>query len=1205
MSLQLILGSSGSGKTSWVNRFIIEESMAHPDRNYMILVPEQFTMETQREIAQIHPRRGTMNIDILSFVRLAHKVFAERGCQDYVVLDDMGKCVILQKAALKQADSLKVFGRNLKRRGFISELKSMLSELYQYGITPDQLESARTGLSDRSILSGKLQDMITVYRAFAGELEEGTITAEEILPVMCRFLPDSQLIRDAVMVLDGFTGFTPVQYQVISLLLQYGGKVMVTVTVDPLMDYRKETLPHELFYLSCHTVNRLLDLAAELEITCEPDICILRSEKEQQLMERKAYGGRTEKQLIVPVKSRFSDMPELAFLEKHVLRFSREQYEKVSASDHPVIHSLYLSVCKSPADEVRSICSRIYDLVMNQGYRYREIAVITGNPEAYGPLFKQELEQCGIPFFMDQKNSLMNNPLVEYIRSLFEIMLKDFSYESMFRFLKCGLGSLSREDRDYLENYVIATGVRGRKRWSEDWERQRRSGAYTDFERLNRIRRQAAEPLLGLHESWSDRKLNVRSRIEILVRFLQEQDLQTQMTEKCSMFRQQGQLLLAKEYEQAWDLIMALLNEIETLMGQEVLSLQDFSACFDSGLEEIRVGLIPACTDRLLVGDMERTRLSGVKILFFAGVNEGQVPKNSSGGGIFTDYDKEQLLSLDIELSPTGRMSSFMDRFYLYLALTRPSDRLYISYAKNDGDGRAMRPASCIAELLSLYPGLSIFDEEDAPAEKSSFLSPAGVWRYLVQGFSDPEYFMENPVWMQVYCYYYQKNREQVEQLLCAMSDGYVEESLTSELAVKLYGQALQASVSRLEQQAACAFSHFLRYGLKLGEREVFSFETADMGNLFHSALEKYFRKVREEKLDITSVEEAKRKELVQICVADAARELGGDVLGDTARSRWLAGRLERITDRTVWALGEQLKEGGYETDGCEVVFEPDNTEAFTIPLTPDLKMMLRGRIDRIDTRQEEDRLYVRIVDYKSGSRSFDLVSVYYGLQIQLVFYMEAAQENLKKRNRQLSILPGGVLYYNIGDPVVDRTPGMEEEDVKAAILNKLQMNGMVTRSSLEESEREAADKKKGSKISVVSDLQFSALQKYIHHTVRTLGQEIMEGRIAVDPYVKGQTSACTWCSYKSICGFDRKRRGYGYRNLASISKDEVWKRIMEDAEDEDDLRETEKLREAEELHETEDLRKTEDLCMMEDLRGTESGMKDMILKKEDPENGK
>ena len=250
MSLQLILGASGSGKTTWVNRHMIEESMKHPEQNYILLVPEQFTMETQRAIAQAHPRKGTMNIDILSFVRLAHKVFAEMGCEDYVVLDDMGKCVILQKAALKHADSLKVFGRNLKRRGFISELKSMLSELYQYGISPEQLETARTRLSERSILSGKLEDMITVYRAFVGELEEGTITAEEILPVLCRYLPDSRQIRHAVIALDGFTGFTPVQYQVIALLLQYGARVLVTVTADPLLDYRKETAPHELFYLS-------------------------------------------------------------------------------------------------------------------------------------------------------------------------------------------------------------------------------------------------------------------------------------------------------------------------------------------------------------------------------------------------------------------------------------------------------------------------------------------------------------------------------------------------------------------------------------------------------------------------------------------------------------------------------------------------------------------------------------------------------------------------------------------------------------------------------------------------------------------------------------------------------------------------------------------------------------------------------------------
>lgn len=1143
MSLQLILGTPGSGKTVWMNEYIINESLKNPEKKYLILVPEQFTMETQRLIVQEHPRRGTMNIDVLSFVRLAHKVFAEMGCEDYVVLDDMGKCVILQKAALKHADSLKVFGRNLKRRGFISELKSMLSELYQYGISPKQLESARSGLSDRSILSGKLADMITVYRAFAGELEEGTITAEEILPVMCRFLPESAVIRDAVIALDGFTGFTPVQYQVLSLLLRYGSRILVTVTVDPLQDYRREAQIHELYYLSRHTIVRLLELAGEQEVVCEPDICIFRSEQERKTALKRSSGR--EAVMITAEKGRFCDSAELAFLEKHVLRFSRDRFEKAGS----VCNALQLSVCRSPADEVRSICSRIYDLVMNRGYRYRELAVITGNPEAYAPLLKQELEYYGIPFFVDQKNSLMDNPLVEYIRGLFEIVLKDFSYESIFRFLKCGLGNCSREDRDYLENYVIAAGVRGHRKWSENWERPRRSGIYTDFDRLNRIRKQVADPLLELKENWTGKKITVRRRIEVLVHFLQEQQVEGQMLQKSKELRRTGHLLLCKEYEQAYGLVMDLLDEIETLMGEEILSLQDFSACFDSGLEEIRVGLIPACTDRLVVGDMERTRLSGIRVLFFAGVNEGQVPKNSSGGGIFTDYDKEQLLACDIELSPTGRMSSFMDRFYLYLALTRPSDRLYISYTKNDGDGKAMRPASCIMEILSLFPGLAVLDEETGEGT-CRLSSPAGSWRYLVQGFADPENSMKDPLWMQLFCYFYQQKREVVEQLLCAVGDGYEEESLTEELAKRLYGQALQASVSRLEQQAACAFSHFLRYGLKLGEREVFSFETADMGSLFHSALEKYFRKIKEEKLDITAVEESRRKELVKICVAEAAGELGSDILGDTARNRWLAGKMVKITDRTVWALGEQLKEGGYETDGCEVVFEPDSTEAFTIELTPEIRMMLRGRIDRVDTREEGDRLYVRIIDYKSGSRTFDLVSVYYGLQIQLVFYMEAAQENLKRRNRRLSVLPGGVLYYNINDPVVDRTPGMNDEDVEAAILNSLQMNGMVTQASLDEESRQSAEKKKGGKIAVVSDRQFSALQGHVHETVRSLGKEIMEGHIAVNPYIKGQISACTWCSYKSICGFDRKRRGYGYRNLSSMSKENVWEQIMEEEEE-------------------------------------------------------
>lgn len=1176
MSLQLIVGSAGSGKTTWLNQYMIEESVRNPEKTYLILVPEQFTMETQRMIVQSHPRNGMLNLDVLSFVRLAHKVFAEMGCEDYVVLDDMGKCVLLQKAALKQADSLPVFGRNLKKRGFISELKSMLSELYQYGISPEQLETAKGQLPTRSILSGKLGDMIAVYRAFIGELEEKTINAEEILPLMCHFLPESMLVRQAVIALDGFTGFTPVQYQVLHLLLQYGAKVLITVTADPLMDYRKELAPHELFHLSHHTVHTLLELAKEQEIETDPDICFFRNSQECALAARRETQhsvvaseetrfARTSRnnsmdappltrQLRIAEGNRFTKAPQLAFLEQHILRYGKWRYtgdEKAGAVD-----SLQMYVYTSPAQEVCNICEEIYNLVMNRGYRYREIAVITGNLERYAPLFKKELQYYGIPFFIDQKNNLMHHPLTEYIRGLFEVINRDFSYESVFRLLKCGLGNCSREDRDYLENYVIALGIRGHKKWGETWKKPRRRSKKVDFERLNQIREQVAVPLLSLRERWKEKGVTVRSRIETLVQFLQEEKIEEQLMQQRQVFLEQGEILLAGEYEQAYERVMELLNEIQALMGNEVMSLQDFAVCFDSGMEEIRVGLIPACMDRLLVGDMERTRLSGVKVLFFAGVNEGQVPKNTSGGGIFTDYDREKLLSCEIELAPTGRMSSFQDRFYLYLALTRPSDHLYISYVKNDGEGKAMRPASCLGELAAYYPSLRVLDGSEIEKEIAKRYSTEGIWRYMVQGLSAPEQSMADPIWMQIYCYFYQTQKESVVYLLKAVLDGYQEESLTEELAQRLYGQALQASVSRLEQQAACAFSHFLRYGLKLEEREVFSFETTDMGTLFHSALEKYFGRIKEEHLDISAIEEAKRKELVHSCVQDAAREQGNEALQDNARNRWLAGKLERITDRTVWALGEQLKEGGYETDGCEVVFDAEHTEAFQIQLTPELRMLLSGRIDRIDTRQEEDKLYVRVVDYKSGSRTFDLVSVYYGLQIQLVFYMEAVQECFKKQYVDTKIIPGGVLYYNIKDPIVERSPDMQDLDVTQAILEQLQMNGIVTRSSLEPQEQEKIKEKKADrkigKIAVVQDEQFTAMQNHVHETIRTLGLEIMQGQISVNPYKKGQITACTWCRYQSICGFDQKMRGYAYRNLASMSKEQVWERMMEDEGEED-----------------------------------------------------
>jgi ATP-dependent helicase/nuclease subunit B len=758
---------------------------------------------------------------------------------------------------------------------------------------------------------------------------------------------------------------------------------------------------------------------------------------------------------------------------------------------------------------------------------------------------KQEFANYQIPCFMDDKNSLMRNPLVEFIRSALALASGDFSYEKVFRHLKCGLFDIKKEDRDFLENYVIAMGIRSEKRWNVEWNRSYKDSGTIDFVYLNQIRSQVVEKLLLYKEKLGKRNLSLKERVRALVEMMMEARLEEKLVGFSKWLEETGEPFLSSEYEQAYPLVIDLFDEMVALLGEEEISLEEFTILLDSGLEEIKVGFIPEGVDRITVGDMERTRLSGIKALFFIGVNEGKVPKAPGTGGIFTDYDKEQLSLMKIELSPTAKKNSFIQQFYLYLALTRASERLFITYAKNDAQGKSQRPSVCLCDILKLFPRLVVKEEGDEQLDGKNWTDKNSALSFYIKGLSEVKKGTIDNDWLELFNHYrrHDEKKEKALSLLHAAFGSYERETLGKELARKLYGEILAGSVSRLELQSSCAYAQFLRYGLELAKRKEYTFQAVDIGNIFHMAIESVFNVAKEEKIALGSLEDGERKELVHRCVEQVVLSYGNRILDDSARNRWLGGRLERITERTIWALSRQLAESGFTPDGVEVVFSAENSDALLLDLSEDEKMHLTGRIDRLDIKEEKDKIYVRIVDYKSGSTSFDLVSVYQGLQLQLVFYLEAAMENLAKRNPDKEIHPGGVLYYNIKEPLVDKTPKMSEEDIKQKLLEQMQMNGLMNVEAGEKEEKQ---------IKNVAEEKLEDLKGYVDDTVHKLGKEILEGDIRINPYKKGNKQSCTYCEYQSICGFDSKISGYKYRNLVTIPAEEIWEELSKRGEKKD-----------------------------------------------------
>ncbi len=1146
MALQMIIGGSGSGKTTLLYDRIIEESILHPGQLYFMIVPEQFTMQTQKDIVTRHPSHGTMNIDIVSFERLAYRVFEELAVENLQVLDDMGKSMVLRKVAGKHRRELVVFQGHLDQSGFVGKLKSMISEFYQYGITPDMLREVAQDAGS-ALFRQKLEDFAVVFQAFREYIDGHYIAAEEVLDVLCRVLPRSAMLKNSAVSLDGFTGFTPVQYRLLELFMVYARQVTVTVTADSAENLMRPVGMQNLFYMSHQMARRLAGLAEKNQIPVLEDIRLK---------------GRP----------RFKKAPELAFLEQNLFRYRKDRYQEVPGQDgggscgHQKQPSLELFQAANPSEEISCMVHRMQELVRDEGMRYRDMAVITGDLAGYGREIAHEFEQNGIPYFMDDRANILDNPMVELIRSALEVVRRDFSYESVFRFLRTGLVTQDKEMTDRLENYVLAMGIRGHRRWGETWERTCRGGASLNLVELNAFRDQTLAPLFAMREAFGREQITISDMAGAILVLLEDCQIEEKMLAYQEYFNAAGEYRTAREYGQIYGMVTELLGRLSDLLGDERAGRKEFMEILDAGFAELSVGVIPATVDRVVVGDIIRTRLAHIRVLFFLGVNDGIVPARQEKGSLLSDQEREFFTAHSLELAPSAREDSFQQRFYLYLMMTKPGNRLVVSYAGVGPDGRSRRASYLIGELRKMFPSLVCAVGETIEAgipcsvPEARRRLVAGLRRVREEDLDGEDYrrFLEIYRWF-VSSEEYQ---EELNMLMDAAFYVYENQGIGHAVARALYGNIISGSVTRLEQYASCAYAHFLKYGLELMERQHFEIGAADMGNLFHDSIDLCFKRMKEAGLDWRTVTEEERTALVKSCVEQVTKEYGNQILGSSSRNSYLARRVESIAQRTVWALQQQILKGDFEPAGFEVAFSAvDNLKAMKISLSEDEEIHLRGRIDRMDLCQDGEKVYVKIIDYKSGSTRFDLVSLYYGLQLQLVVYMDAVMELAQRRFPGQEVVPAGILYYNIADPLAEKTGKDDKERIDREILKQLRMNGLVN-SQLEairhldntiekESDIIPVVLKDGEvqaeRSHVASGERFEKLRQFVHRKVETAGREILAGETGVDPYRRDSRTACDYCPYHAVCGFDRKTAGYEYRKLKNKKSEEIWEEVCQE----------------------------------------------------------
>lgn len=1130
MSLHFVLGASGSGKSRSTYQWIIKEAVLHPDMQYLIVVPDQFTMQIQKQIVQLHPGHAIMNIDVLSFSRLYHRVMEEVGGETLTPLDDTGKNLILRMLAGSMKEELPVLGRLMERHGYISEVKGIISELQQYGVSPQGMDSLIAGCEGRRGLQARLEDVQKLYKAYVEYQQGSYLTSESMYPILTEKLKESSFFRpvgsnvgdkhhaNTIVFLDGFTGFTPVQMPLVKEMMILAGDMYVAMTIDK--EPTEVTAEQQLFYTSAKSIRDLERLAEEAGVTVAPYLWC----REQR---------------------RFVQSQALAHLERNLFRQNGKVYESTQ-------EDIRLWRALNPRQESFALAREIRRLIREEGCQYRDIAVICADMEAYRYHLQEAFAQMDIPYFVDASSKILHNPAMELLQGLLDLLERDFSYAAVMRYLRSGFSKLTREEVDFLEIYLMETGLRGRKAFSRPFIRK---GKNYSLDRVNDLRVRCMEELApGL----LDKEESARIYIEQLYTFLTGLGVEQKLHHYSEQFESMGDIGRAREYRQIYRKIMDLFNQVVELLGEEVLSIESFSEILRAGFEELQVGLIPAKVDQVLIGDMERTRVSQVEMLFVVGVNDVNIPGNNTIGGMLSDLDREYLTGHGVELAPTRRQLQFRQRFYLYQQLTKPAKRLYLSYALSDNAEKELRPSYFIGTVQKLFPGLEVVGVtgEGLPEHVSELLSQcAEKLRRYVDGSLKKEECQVLFTMLSVL-----QSHMGEEYMAAFVEQAFLEggrEQLDGDLAKQLYGSVLYGSISRLEQYAACPYGHFLKYGLGLKEPQEYILESADLGNIFHDVLDGFGKDLEQDGYTWKDFPEEYGDRKISEKLAYIKEQYGDELLLDKARNGYALFRADRILKRSIRVLKKHMQVGAFYTYGQEINFDV----SCEWNASKELLMKLKGRIDRLDVALDQEDVYVKVIDYKSGNKHLELDCLYAGLQMQLLVYLDTATKIIEERYPSRKVHPAAMFYYRVADPVVSMEGTDNLEGLSEALLKEQRSRGLLNGdervihlldNELEDSSKVIPlnlkkDGTPGKGSGVCSEEQFQLMRQFMHHKLYEMGSEIMNGHMEKAPYVRSrQEEGCTYCPYKGVCGFDEKQYGYKKRQIAALEDEEVFEKMQE-----------------------------------------------------------
>ena len=1133
MGIRFIYGRAGSGKSTYCLNSIKNRLNDNNSNRLIYLVPEQYTFQRETMLLKDVGEEGLLRAQVLSFKTMAQRVFEECGGRVHGRMRDSGKSMLIHKILQESEEDLQYFNRISKEQGFTDIISDTITEFKKYNVTPGVLREGITKVDDEELQS-KLTDLANIFEKFDLSISENLIDTDDELTYLANKLSSCGLYDDAEIWIDEFTTFTPQQMEVIKVLAKRCKGVNIALCMDE---------------VSSGDGSEVTDIFNSLKTT---ELRILNMMRDEHIGYEKPVNLNNNK------NNRFKYNDELKHLEKYFFTYPFKGYKQD-------VNTIRLYKANNSYDEVENVAKEILRFVRDKGYRFRDISVVCRNIDDYEKIATVIFNEYDIPFFLDKKIDILSNPLIILILSSIEVMIRNWSYESVFKYLKSGLVNIDRHEIDILENYVLANGIKGFK-WTNEL-----SISEEDNDEIDPIKVmiKVREPLINLHSKIRSNK-SVKAICTAIYEFLVELNCFNRIEEWISEFDEYGMQGKVMEYQQVSEIVIDILDQAVDVIGNDLITINEFYKILNAGFQNKEIGIIPIALDQVNIGDIARIKGRNVKVLFIVGVNDGILPAANKDEGILSDRDRDLLKENGIELSSSTRAKVFEEQYMVYTALTLASDYLMISYPMADFEGKSLRSSIVIPRLKRIFPKLveesDLFNLKEKADKYSKVTAPIPTFNELIlalrRNYENEEV---EAYWKDVYCWYkdkeefYNKSGNILEGLKYS-NDGEV---VAREKLKKLYSikdGRLLFSVSRLENYAECPFSYFIKYGLKARDRKVYEFSAPDLGSFMHEILDEFTNKVKRERISWSELNSERCRSIVSDLIEKKLIEDSNSILNSSKKYKYFTNRFKRVIAKSVSVLAEQMRKGQFEIFSNEFQFGNLRDGApIKLELPSGEEVYLTGRIDRIDSLDLHGNTYIRVIDYKSGSKKFDLNELYYGLQIQLLVYLDAILKN-SEYILHTQAMPGAILYFKIDDPIIKSKSELQDEEIRKQVLDKLKMNGLLLKDAelvkAMDNDMEtyslvipATFKKDGdfsSNSSVITEEQFNILREYVNFKMIELCEDMLSGKIRIEPCKNQRTSYCDYCDYSAICQFDTSIKDNKYKLVLKKDDKEIWNDMIE-----------------------------------------------------------